>query len=365
MCSSDLSNWNGPVEDIFDAAPAAQLVDALFGTGLTRGLDAPLASQLCSLVTEARYSFAVDMPSGVHTDSGECLSDVPQYDLCVTLGAAKPAHLLYPAAGRFRHLRIADIGIDTSSATAAILARPALSPPEAVSHKYSRGLVAIVSGAMPGAARLAAVAAARGGAGYVRLIGDQHPPLDAIVPASLESLDDQRVRAMLIGPGLGRDAAAKLLLARKLARSIPAVIDADALLLLDPDWRADMPVILTPHSGEFAILHPERQGSKIDQARAAAAKRNAVVIFKGADTVIAAPDGRVAITGRSSSWLSTAGTGDVLAGLCAARLAVSGDAFDAACEAVWLHGEAARRAGPAFAADDLTARIADAMGACL
>ena len=167
----------------------------------------------------------------------------------------------------------------------------------------------------------------------------------------------------MVGPGLGRDAQAKARLAVALGAEHPAVIDADALRLLgEAGFDAIPPCsILTPHEGEFHTLFGEGQGSRIDRAHAAAVRSGAVVVLKGASSVIASPDGRVVVSGGASSWLSTAGTGDVLAGLCAARLAVTGDAFRAACQAVWLHGEAARRAGAAFVADDLIDWLAAAI----
>jgi hydroxyethylthiazole kinase-like uncharacterized protein yjeF len=148
-------------------------------------------------------------------------------------------------------------------------------------------------------------------------------------------------------------------LVQSLAPGHPAVIDADALILLAKIGFGALPpkAILTPHEGEFTALFGNLPGSRIDRARAAAVTSGAVVVIKGKDTIVAAPDGRVRISTGTSTWLSTAGTGDVLAGLCAARLAVTGDPFRAACEAVWLHGDAARRAGAAFAADDLIPHI--------
>jgi hydroxyethylthiazole kinase-like uncharacterized protein yjeF len=189
---------------------------------------------------------------------------------------------------------------------------------------------------------------------------------DAIVCVSgavATAFADARIKAVLVGPGLGRDASARLRLQAALAPGHPAVVDADALLILKETGFGLLPpvAILTPHEGEFHALFGDLDGNRIDHARQAAKAASAVVILKGPDTVIAAPDGRVCVAPPASSWLSTAGTGDVLAGICAARLAVTGDPFQAACEAVWLHADAARRAGPAFAADDLVPYIAAAI----
>ena len=179
-----------------------------------------------------------------------------------------------------------------------------------------------------------------------------------------KALDDDRIAVVLVGPGLGRDAVARDRLAAAVAAGHRLVLDADALTLLAVD-AIPKGAILTPHEGEFRRLFGDLPGSKIDRARAAAAQCGAVVIYKGADSVIAAPDGRVAVAAGASSWLSTAGTGDVLAGLVAGRLAATGDPFRAASEAVWLHGDAARRSGAAFVADDLPDALPAAIAARL
>lgn len=366
------AGWDGPVEQLATAAPATQLVDALFGTGLSRGLDPAVAARLCDLSASASHSYAIDLPSGVDSDSGALLSAVPHFSICIALGALKPAHLLYPAAGHVRQLICADIGIPASDLVHRLMP-PRLAVPGPDDHKYRRGLVAVVGGTMAGASLLAAQAAARSGAGMVRRLAADglHHGADAIVTqdaqtvdALHDSLDDARLAAVLVGPGLGRDATARARLEAVLTHGHPLVLDADALTLIDVDQIPD-DAILTPHEGEFAQLFGDLPGSKIDRARAAAERSGAIVIYKGADSVIAAPDGRVAVASGSSHWLSTAGTGDVLAGLVAGRLAVTGDAFRAAGEAVWLHGDAARRAGAAFIADDLLAALPGAIAARL
>ncbi|HUD90939.1 NAD(P)H-hydrate dehydratase [Sphingobium sp.] len=359
--------WGGPVEDMMTALPATQLVDALFGTGLTRGLDGPVVAKLAGLADAATLSHAIDLPSGVDTDNGAVLSDVPRFGTCIALGALKPAHLLYPAADRFARLALADIGIDVPS-TIHRLAPPKIGVPGMEAHKYSRGLVAMVQGVMPGAAALAAAAATHSGAGMVRLHGEDAPliPPHAIVRQARSDLDDGRIKALLVGPGLGRDDRAQATLDRAIAEGHPMVLDADALVLLAGHMdRTPAGAILTPHEGEFQRLFGDLPGSKIDRALSAARESGAIFIYKGADSVIAAPDGRAAVASGASPWLSTAGTGDVLAGLAAGRLAVTGDPFRAACEAVWLHGEAARRCGPAFVADDLLAKLPAAIAARL
>lgn len=359
--------WDGPVEPLATAAPATQIVDALFGTGLTRGLDKDVADRLAALTGQASFSYAIDLPSGVETDGGALLSQVPRFGICIALGALKPAHLLYPAASCFDRLVCADIGVGAPDKVHRLSA-PVLSSPAPSAHKYSRGLVAVAGGDMAGASSLASHAAARSGAGMVRHIGVEQPGRgpDALVELKGEAPDqlaallrDRRLAAVLAGPGLGRDDRARARLEAVLACGRPLVLDADALTLLGDGGDPAVPAgsVLTPHEGEFVRLFGDLPGSKIDRAAEAARRCGAVVIYKGADSVIAAPDGRVAIASGASSWLSTAGTGDVLAGLVAGRLAVTGDPFRAACEALWLHGEAARRAGPAFIADDLIARL--------
>lgn len=371
------ADWNGPVEDYAQAAPAHQLVDALFGTGLTRGLDAPVAARLAELVAASGHSYAIDLPSGVDTNDGALLSPLPHFDVCISIGAWKRAHMLRPASRCWSRMVCCDIGIEAPDAMLHRLLKPRLSAPADDAHKYTRGLVAAVAGEMPGASALAAEAAARGGAGYVKLIGAQAivDTPHAIVRASMKNeaqLSDKRVDTLLVGPGLGRSEAAAERLGQVLVHSHAAVLDADALWHLSHGAMAALPeqAILTPHVGEFAQLFAnisglDIAGTPIEQALTAAHSAGAVVILKGPTTVIAAPDGRAAVADRATSWLSTAGTGDVLAGLCAARLAVTGDPYQAACEAVWLHGEAARRAGPAFIADDLLRLIPAAIAACL
>lgn len=349
------AGWGGRVETLADTRPAPVLVDALFGTGLTRPLDTA-AAQLRALAEAANLRIAIDLPSGLATDTGTALSTPPVFDLTLAPGAVKPAHLLQPAARYCGTIRLLDIGVPVTS-QAAVLAPPVLPAPGPDSHKYTRGMVAVVAGGMPGAAELAAHAAMRAGAGYVTLLGDTTGAPHALVRAPLTdaALANDRIGAVVIGPGLGRDDRARARLDAALAAGHPLVIDGDALRLLDPERIAalGLPVILTPHAGEFDALFGGSDADKITRARDAAVRADAVVVFKGADTVVAAPDGRVRIAHGASDWLSTAGTGDVLAGAIGTMMAGGLDPFAAACAGVWLHGDAARRSGPAFIADDL------------
>jgi hydroxyethylthiazole kinase-like uncharacterized protein yjeF len=341
------------------------LVDCLFGSGLSRALSGADADLLTRLAAKHRLRIAVDVPSGVDADSGALLGASTEYDLTIALGAWKPGHFLMPAAAKMGELKLVGIGIEGVAGAAKAMSRPKLERPEADAHKYTRGLVAVVGGAMPGAAALASEAASRAGAGYVRLSAPTRARASHAIVQSTEP-DFAKAKAVLVGPGLGRDEAARAGLGAALASGVPVVADADALWLMGEGGRAyPPPAIATPHEGEFVRAFGDAQGSKIDRARSAAVRTGQVIVYKGADTVIAAPDGPVVMAPRASSWLSTAGTGDVLAGLCAARLAVTGNAFEAGCEAVWLHAEAARLAGAGFVADDLILHIPAALESCL
>lgn len=352
------------------------LVDCLFGTGLTRALSADHAALLNRLAASHHRRIAIDLPSGIDSDLGLALCrDLPDYHLTVALGAWKHAHFLMPAAAAMGALRLVPIGVAPVEGAASLVAQPRLAPPAAHAHKYTRGLLGVIGGAMPGAALLAARAAQGAGAGYVKLLaapGVQAPADLVREDAPLaEALGDTRFAALLAGPGLGRDAAARERLAMVLAEAVPVVLDADALVLLAPRLLAQggAPLIATPHEGELLALERafacEGTGSKADRARALALASGMIVVAKGADTVVAAPDGRLALAARASSWLSTAGTGDVLAGTIASRLASGADPFEAACQGVWLHGEAARLCPPAFTALQLAKAIPGALQSCL
>ncbi|MBU6269256.1 MAG: NAD(P)H-hydrate epimerase [Sphingomonadales bacterium] len=348
------------------------LVDCLFGSGLTRPLSDAHYALLVRLAASHHKRVAVDLPSGVDSDSGAGLNDaLPRYDLTVALGAWKFAHFLMPARAIVGHCRLVGIGVGEVPGAAQAIARPVLRRPRLRDNKFTRGMVLLVAGAMPGAAVLAASAAIRGGAGYVKVAGGQGlPPEIVSVSGDLDAaLADARIGAVLVGPGLGRDDAARARLAGVLAHPARArVLDADALNLLAPGMDV-AGAVLTPHGGEMAALEAafglDPALSKPERARALAARLQATVVFKGADTVVAAPDGRLACGPRAPAWLAMAGTGDVLAGLVAARLATGAEAFTAACEAVWLHGEAAHRAGPAFTAAELAAAVPQALASAL
>ena len=370
------SLYRGELRENAEGLRGGVLVDCLFGSGLTRGLSGELAETLAKLAQSHNYRIAIDVPSGVESDSGAILSPVPNYDLTICLGAWKQAHFLMPAMQHMGALRLVDIGCEPVSGAAQLAARPHLRTPAADTHKYKRGLLGIVGGEMPGAALLAARAAMHGGAGYVKLLAcHSHPdaPADLVIDESplANALDVARFDALLVGPGLGRGSAALTRLEQVLATGKPLVADADALVLLKPEMLdgRGAPLVVTPHEGEMAALERSfslaGEGGKPARAMALARDLGAVVIAKGPDTVIAAPDGQLVLTRPVSPWLSTAGTGDILAGLVASRLARGSEPISAAREAVWLHGEAARVAGPVFTAGQLADCVPAAYAACL
>src|SRR5688572_24276776 len=351
------SEWKGEVEQLGERTKGSLiLIDALFGTGLKKGLEPSLAQRLFELARDAKIRIACNVPSGADSDTGAELSAVPAFDMTVTFGALKPGHLLFPAMHNCGRIVTAHIGIDARSEWHEIAAPrpPALEP---AGHKFSRGLVHVLAGKMPGAIALAAHAAARTGAGYVRVSTSRS--IDGL-PASIVQTDtaeinDERIGCLLVGPGMG-DTPQVLTLA--LTSRAPKVIDADAITQLgEPERLRGQDAILTPHQGEFERLFGRLEGSKADRALEAARQSGAVIVYKGPDTLVAAPDGRLGFAPVAPAWLASAGTGDVLAGMIAALRARGLAGFEAACAAVWLHGRAAELAGPSMIADDLVGAI--------
>jgi hydroxyethylthiazole kinase-like uncharacterized protein yjeF len=355
------SQWAGEVETLSATTAGAPLViDSLFGTGLKRGLEASAIEQLTRLTREAVVKIACDVPSGVDSDSGAELSEVPAFDMTVAFGALKPAHLLYRAMHKCGRLVLADIGV-TAEAKWHEIAPPLLPPLDPGGHKYDRGLVHLLAGEMPGAIALAAKASARAGAGYVRVSTSR--PIEglpsAVVQVGTADVNDERIGCLLVGPGMG-DIPQLLTLA--LTSRAPKVIDADAIRAVgEPERLNGQNAIITPHEGEFHALFGNIRGSKPERALAAAARSQAVVIYKGPDTIVGAPDGRLGFAPPAPAWLASAGTGDVLAGITAAMRARGLPAFESACAAVWLHGRAAEIAGPSLIADDLVEAIPRAL----
>jgi hydroxyethylthiazole kinase-like uncharacterized protein yjeF len=350
------------------------VVDCLFGYGLSRDVEGEFATLLEELAASDCYKISIDVPSSVESDTGSVLGPLPQYDLTLALGAWKRAHFLMPAMASMGALRCVPIGLVLAEANDRMASAPRLTAPAADSHKYRRGLLGVVAGAMPGAPLLSAEAAMHAGAGYVKLVSDHsHPdaPADLVIEQDLEAvLEDERISAVLIGPGLGRDRRARDRLSSVLRSGHSCVLDADALHLLSPNMLdgADVTkVCLTPHEGELATLCESfdvTAQSKLDRAKGLHDVAGMTVLAKGPDTVLAGREG-MRFFPRGSSWLSVAGSGDVLGGIVASRLAVHSDTMRACEEGVWLHHEAARQAGPAFSASYLASAVKHAMPAFL
>lgn len=367
--------WSGralPLAEVHPP-PSCVVVDGLFGTGATQPMSQDVRVHLDTMRGDASMVVAIDLPSGVEADARATGFPSLRADVTVAIGALKPAHVVGVAAAHCGHVLLADIGVPVPQDWRT-LDDPAFREPGEDAHKYSRGMVAVLAGTMPGAARLAARAALAAGAGYVVLAGDrlQPGPLDAIVqrqvaqPDELSALlEDMRIGVFVIGPGLGRDDWAEAMVETALASARDLVIDGDALSIIggtitDRLQGRDAATYLTPHSGEFDRLFGAGEGNKIERTIAAARAAGAVVVHKGQDTVIARRSGEVRVAAGASPWLSTAGTGDVLAGLIAARHAARGEG-GAAETAVWLHGRAAGLAGISFSADALVDAICPAL----
>ena len=350
--------WTGPVEPLDGRLASAPLVvDALFGVGLSRPIAGDLAAVLAHFAD--RRILAVDVPSGVDSDgAADWMPPLPA-NVSLALGTLKPAHVLLPTAPACGRVLLAPIGIAANKAIRTLPIQRAAKP-DSAAHKFTRGMVLVFAGPMRGAAGLAAAAALRAGAGYVVVDGSDGARFAAIVTESDakfgERLDDPRIGAVVIGPGFPAGDELLFDVEAALDSGKPLVLDAAAIGAALPRLsETPRKAILTPHEGEFSRAFPQAYGSKIDRAKAAAVRTQAVVVYKGADTIIAAPDGRVAAAWPGSPWLATAGTGDVLAGACGAMLARGGDAFDAAVAAVGWHIAQARRIGPGLVADDLVA----------
>lgn len=386
--------WSGPVEALEACDPArfGLVIDALFGAGLSRPLDG-LAARLAVACLAGPVVVSADVPSGLDGERAKADGAVFRADLTVTFHRLKPAHVLQPGRAQCGQIVCADIGIpdgwEAEATPCAELNHPDLWPVaglelEAGAHKHKRGRLMVLSGpaGATGAARLSAKAGLIGGAGFVTLACPPGAVAEAAVDPLLvtralgegdfsATLASARASAAVLGPGAGPDEALKARVGAACAARIPLVLDADALSVF-----ADAPetlfsqlhprCVLTPHAGEFERLFPGLASgalNKIEAAREAARLAHAVMVFKGPDTVIAAPGGAVRVNVHASARLATAGTGDVLAGLIGALLAQGQAPFDAASAAVWLHGDAGRRLGPGESAADLLSRLPDALAA--
>ncbi len=388
---ANAARWRGPVVPLGPEAlvGAGLVVDALFGAGLAREIDGAARETVTALNALGLDCLAVDVPSGVHGDTGEILGVAPQAKATVTFFRRKPGHVLMPGRAVCGETVVADIGIpaevlDQIRPKARLNDRslwgeefPRLA---ADGHKYRRGHAVVSGGSfMTGAVRLAALAARRVGAGLVTVASatetvamyaaDQPGTIVATVnddAAFYALIADGRRNAVLVGPGAGVSDSTRERVQAALRLEKSVVLDADALTVFadNPESlfaQITSPCILTPHAGEFARLF-DTEGDKISRARAAARYSRAVVLLKGADTVIAAPDGRAAVNVNAPADLATAGSGDVLAGLAVGLLAQGMAPFEAACAATWIHGETARLFGPGLIAEDLFVNLPRLIG---
>ncbi len=383
--------WQGEVRplspDVLDGAELA--VDALFGAGLARPLDGVALAAVRRLASLGIPCVAVDVPSGVHGDTGLVLGEAADADLTVTFFRRKPGHLLLPGRVRAGQVVVADIGIPESVLEEIAPRTWANGPalwgglfpwPRLADHKYTRGHALIAGGnAMTGAGRLAARAARRVGAGLLTVaagpaaVGVYAADAPGVLTQPFTTadefagiLDDPRFNAALIGPGNGVNRTTHDIALAVARHGRRLVLDADGLTVFG-DAPAELfeairgvECVLTPHEGEFSRLF-RMTGDKLTRARKAAEMSGAVVLLKGADTVIAHPDGRAAINENAPPALATAGAGDVLAGLIAGLLAQGMPSFEAACAGCWLHGDAASAFGPGLIAEDICEGIPDAL----
>jgi NAD(P)H-hydrate epimerase len=373
--------WSGTVEPLTPAAidGAKLVVDAIFGSGLSRALAGPAQETLAAAAHKGLMIVAVDVPSGLMGDTGEAFGAVAAV-LTVTFSCKKPGHLLLPGRLLCGEVVVADIGIPPSVIEQIVpdtfendprLWIADLPRPHDGSNKYTRGHALIFGGyPMTGAARMAARAAARAGAGLTTLaVPEIALPIYAATLTSImvqclatpedfdRVLKDQHISALLIGPGAGASQETRTRVLAMLATGRPTLLDADAITAFQDDPpaldRAIVgPCVLTPHDGEFRRLF-DPGGDKLTRTRRAALRSGAIIVLKGSDTVIAAPDGRVVINANAPPTLATAGSGDVLSGIGLGLLAQGMNPFLAAAAAVWLHGAAGTEFGPGLIAEDL------------
>ncbi len=360
-------------------------VDAMFGVGLTRAPEGLAAEAIAALAKRGIPVVAVDMPSGVASDTGAVLGNAINATLTVTLFRAKPGLFLLPGKTHAGDVVVADIGIP-DSLLSEIAPRYALNMPAlwrntfptltTATHKYTRGHALVMGGGMAssGAAKLAAMAALKVGAGLVSIgcVPEALPVYGATLLSIMTKpvqddvafstlISDTHITALLVGPGNGVNYITRARALAALSTRKPCVVDADALSVFADDptqlfSALHAQAVLTPHEGEFARLFNVR-GSKMERALASAKQAGCVVLLKGSDTIIAHPDGRAVINANAPPWLATAGTGDVLAGLITGLMAQKMHTFDAACAATWLHGEAANQLGRGLIAEELPSAV--------
>jgi hydroxyethylthiazole kinase-like uncharacterized protein yjeF len=374
-----------PLDDDLIAG-ADVVVDGLFGAGLARPVEGKLARLIESVNASNLPVVAIDVPSGIDGTTGRVMGTAIRATATVTFFRLKPGHLLLPGRSLCGEVQLADIGIPASVLAAIAPKTFANEPalwlakfpwPQPESHKYARGHAVVVSGPVhsTGAARLAARGALRVGAGLVTVASPRDAlevnaaQLTAVMVRECDDarglanlLADRRKNAVLIGPGVGVGERTRELVLAALRCNAASVLDADALTSFAEDPRPLFsaiaarvaPVVLTPHDGEFSRLFPDlADAPKLERARMGAARAGAIVVLKGADTVVADAGGIASINAMTSPFLASAGTGDVLAGMVLGLLAQGMPAFDAASAAVWLHGAAAVAFGPGLIAEDL------------
>ncbi len=368
------------------------IIDAIFGAGLSRDVGEVVADVIGKIAEASLPVLAIDLPSGIDGRTGSVLGAAFRADRTVTFMTRKPGHLLLPGREYSGTVEVFDIGIPARIIRSKVVDRLAenrperwigsLLPPEQETHKYKRGHLAVFSGeaGKTGAARMSAMAGLKAGAGLVTIaspteaLAENAGHLTAIMlhevndKAALDLwLGDKRLQTFVLGPGFGAGEKARRFVAALRDRHL--VLDADGissfrenpneLFALFADGAPRL--VLTPHEGEFGRLFPDiaedATMGKVDKARAAAKRANAAIIYKGADTVIASPDGRALINTNAPVWLATAGSGDVLAGIVGAMMAQGAPAFEAAAAGVYLHGEAGMRAGKGLTAEDLVSHV--------
>ena len=396
------ARWTGPVSPL-EAAKlegCELVIDALFGAGLSRDIDGPSRVMIERLNAWSKATstpvLAVDVPSGIDGASGAVRGIAVEASDTITFFRLKPGHILLPGRLKRGTLALADIGIEAAvldeiapmtHLNVPALWQAALPVPQLAGHKYARGHALVVSGpiAQTGAARLCARGALRAGAGLVTVATPRDAlPIHAAALTAIMTrvaddadalraiLEDRRKNAVALGPGLGVGEGTRALVLAALEAPVAeqdappraVVLDADALTsfadapeqLFAAIGRSGITVVLTPHEGEFGRLFGrcvDPTAAKPARTRRAAAASGAIVVLKGPDTVVAAPDGHASIAASEAPWLATAGAGDVLGGIIAGLLAQAMPGFDAASAAVWMHADAARRFGPGLISEDL------------
>jgi hydroxyethylthiazole kinase-like uncharacterized protein yjeF len=384
--------WKGPVFPFHPQAirQPALIIDALFGAGLNRPVKGDALAVIDAINASGVPVLSIDLPSGINGTTGMVMGVAVRAQETVTFFRRKPGHLLLPGRLHCGRVRVADIGIDNAVLgeikpqtfeNCVALWQSAFPVPRIDGHKYGRGHAVILSGglAATGAARLAARGALRGGAGLVTVASPRDAlavnaaALTAIMIRAVDTsaefetlLSDRRFNACVIGPGAGVGYRTRELVQAAMAAPCRSVLDADSLTsfadapdrLFEAIRASEAELVLTPHEGEFPRLFSDMSNknplrSKLERVRVAAERSGAVVLLKGPDTVVAAPDGRAAIACNAPPWLATAGAGDVLSGMIAGLLAQHVPTFEAACIGAWMHGEAGSEAGPGLIAEDL------------